>query len=187
MKREFLKSLDLKDEVIDSIMSEYGKGVQADKDKRTELETQVTELTDQLATRDKDISKLKKDAGSNEGLAQKYSDLQAKYKESDESWKSKLAQTKLDNALDNALRSAKARDPETIRPKLDMDTISLSDKGELIGLSEQLDNLKDSSGYLFDEGTHTDYEPHGGQDLGGQGHENEEKSVKEMAAEARII
>lgn len=79
-----------------------------------------------------DLDKLKKDA----------SDWETKYN-------TDLAAVKLDSAVDMALVQAKAKNPKLAKAALDMSVIKL-DGENLLGLTEQLDKLKESDGYLFE-------------------------------------
>lgn len=85
-----------------------------------------------------DVEKLKKDA----------SDWENKYN-------TDIAAVKLDNAVNMALVGAKAKNPKLAKAALDMSVIKL-DGENLLGLSEQLDKLKESDGYLFDTETKPD-------------------------------
>lgn len=77
-----------------------------------------------------------------EGLKKTAKDLEDKYN-------TDMAAVKLDNALNLALVGAKVRNPKLAKAALDMSIIKL-DGENLLGLSEQLDALKESDGYLFD-------------------------------------
>ena len=85
-----------------------------------------------------DVEKLKKDA----------SDWENKYN-------TDIAAVKLDNAVNMALVGAKAKNPKLAKAALDMSVIKL-DGENLMGLSEQLDKLKESDGYLFETETKSD-------------------------------
>ncbi|APX72708.1 phage scaffolding protein [Companilactobacillus allii] len=165
MKREFLKELSLDDKVIDKIMSANGADIENTKKSLGDVDSIKQEnesLKIQLTERDKDMKALKKQAGDNEKLSNKYTELQGKYKTDTENLNAQLSITKLNGALDSALNSAKVRNPKAIRGLLNMDNIKLNDQGELVGVSDQLDSLKKSDGYLFDEGNGQRYEPKGG-------------------------
>lgn len=55
------------------------------------------------------------------------------------------------HALDNALSSAGAKNPAAIRGLLNFDCISLAEDGSISGLNEQLDSIKSSDSYLFND------------------------------------
>lgn len=80
-----------------------------------------------------DVEKLKKDA-----------------KDWEDKYNTDLAAAKLNNAVDLELVARKAKNPKLAKAALDMSIIKL-DGENLIGLSEQLDKLKESDGYLFEE------------------------------------
>ncbi|WP_258115637.1 phage scaffolding protein [Levilactobacillus yiduensis] len=162
MKREFLKGLELSEEQINAIMAEHGKYVETSKSQLAELTTETESLKTQIADRDKDIKGLKKDAGDNEVLSKQLTDLQDKYKTDTETLTQQLSQTKLNGALTTALTGAKVRNPKAVEGLLDMDKVKLTDDGKLEGLDDQLSALKESDGYLFDEGQKAGYEPKGG-------------------------
>lgn len=166
MKREFLKGLNLDDKTIDQIMSVNGTDIENIKKSLGDIESIKTEnksLKTQIADRDKDMKSLKKQAGDNEELSNKYAELQSKYKDDTAKLSEQLSETKLNGALDSVLNSAKVRNTKAVRGLLNMDNIKLNDKGEIEGVSDQLESLKKSDGYLFDEGQHQEYKPGGGQ------------------------
>lgn len=85
----------------------------------------------------------------------------ARYADFDPEWKTKLADAekaaeeklsafKLEQAVEGALKSAKVRDTVAVKAHLSMDNVKLNEKGELEGLSEQLDKLKTDNSYLFE-------------------------------------
>lgn len=76
-----------------------------------------------------------------------------KLKQDAKDWETKyntdLAAAKLNSAVDLELVARKAKNPKLAKAALDMSIIKL-DGDKLIGLSEQLDKLKESDGYLFE-------------------------------------
>lgn len=77
-----------------------------------------------------------------EGLKKAASDWETKYN-------TDIAAVKLDSAVYTALVEAKARNPKLAKAALDMSVIKL-DGDKLLGLTEQLDSLKESDAYLFE-------------------------------------
>lgn len=108
-------------------------------DKVAELETAnstIKGLRETVAKFDGvDVEKLKKDAA----------DWETKYN-------ADISSLKLDNAVGMALVEAKAKNPKLARAALDMSIVKL-DGDKLIGLNEQLENLRKSDSYLFEEET----------------------------------
>lgn len=80
-----------------------------------------------------------------EGLKKQTADLEEKYN-------TDMAAVKLDGAVNLGLVQAKVKNPKLAKAALDMSIIKL-DGDKVIGLSEQLDKLKETDGYLFEEVT----------------------------------
>lgn len=141
MKTEFLKGLGLSQDVIDKIMAENGKDVEAEKAKITAKETELTtanqtikDLQDTIKKYDgKDPAKLEADLTA----------LQTKYN-------TDISAAKLSSALDVALVGAKARDIKAVKPFLNTELIKL-DGDKLLGLEEQLKNIKETKSFLFED------------------------------------
>jgi len=165
MKREFLKSLNLDDKVIEQIMSKNGADIENVKKSFGDVDSIKQENESykaQIAERDKDIKSLSKQVKDNDDLSSQLSDLQDKYKTDTTNLNNQLSQTKLNGALNETLAAAKVRNPKAIKGLLNMDDIKLNDKDELIGVNDQLEALKKSDSYLFDEGQKQSYNPGGG-------------------------
>lgn len=69
-----------------------------------------------------------------------------------------IKKIKLDNAISTALTAANVRDHATITPLLNMDKVAM-DGEVLVGLTDQINDLKESHAYLF--GSDTPHEPAG--------------------------
>ena len=80
-----------------------------------------------------------------DGLKKSVTDWENKYN-------TDIAAVKLDSAVNMALVEAKAKNPKLAKAALDMSVIKL-DGEKLLGLTEQIDTLKKSDGYLFVEET----------------------------------
>lgn len=85
----------------------------------------------------------------------------AKLADFDPDWKTKIANAekaadeklsafKLEQAVEGALKNAKVRDTVAVKAHLSMDNVKLNEKGELEGLSGQLEKLKADNAYLFE-------------------------------------
>ena len=106
-------------------------------DKVAELATANTTITGLQETVKKfdgvDVEKLRQDV----------KDWETKYN-------TDVSAMKLDSAVNVALLEAKVKNPKLARAGLDMSLVKL-DGDKLLGLSEQLEALKKSDGYLFEE------------------------------------
>lgn len=121
MKTDFLKGLNLSQEVIDKIMAENGKDIAAEQKKAEKI------------IQERDSYKLKA-----ENLETQVNDANAE-----------ISEMKFDYALSAALTGAKARNSKAVKALLDMDGLKLND-GKIIGLDEQLSQIKEENGFLFE-------------------------------------
>lgn len=154
MKTEFLKSLNLSQEVIDKIMAENGKDIAAEQKKadkiiqerdsyklKTEnLEIQVNDANAEIQKfKDMDIDEIKKAADDWKETAEKAKADADK----------QISQMKFDYALSAALTGAKAKNAKAVKALLDMDGLKFND-GKIVGLDEQLAQIKADNDYLFE-------------------------------------
>lgn len=156
MKTEFLKSLNLSQEVIDKIMAKNGKDIAAEQKKaekviqerdsyklRAEsLETQVNDANTEIQKfKDMDIDGIKKAADDWKETAEKAKADADK----------QISQMKFDYALSAALTGAKAKNTKAVKALLDMDGLKFNDNdGKIVGLDEQLAQIKTDNDYLFE-------------------------------------
>lgn len=169
MKREFLRELGLSEEQIEKVMSEHGKTVTDTTAKLAAAEESKKALEAQLVERDKDIKDLKKGAEDNAELAQKYADLETKYKGAKAEYEQQIKDNNLNHAVDMAL-TGKVHDAGIVRGLLDRTKLTLDEQGQLGGLDEQLKGLSESKPFLFipDQATGTNPSFNGARPAGGQ-------------------
>lgn len=169
MKREFLRELGLSEEQIEKVMSEHGKTITDTTAKLAAAEESKKALEAQLVERDKDIKDLKKGAEDNAELAQKYADLETKYKGAKAEYEQQIKDTNLNHAVDMAL-TGKVHDAGIVRGLLDRTKLTLDEQGQLGGLDEQLKGLSESKPFLFipDQATGTNPSFNGAKPAGGQ-------------------
>ena len=135
MTREFLKSLELSDEVIEKIIIEHGLSVQKTQEELSAANDRIKNLQDAAKKfEDVDVEKLKNDISA---------------------WKIKydndITQMRLDAAINLGLQAAGARNAKLLRGAIDTAKIKL-DGETAAGLSEQIEELKKSDPYLFEAG-----------------------------------
>ena len=156
MKTEFLKSLNLSQEVIDKIMAENGKDIAVEQKKAEKviqerdsyklkaesLETQVNDANTEIQkVKDMDIDGIKKAADDWKETAEKAKADADK----------QISQMKFDYALSAALTGAKAKNTKAVKALLDMDGLKFNDNdGKIVGLDEQLAQIKTDNDYLFE-------------------------------------
>ena len=153
MKTDFLKELGIVEQsVIDAIMAENGKDVNAAKRNTDQLQTQVEDLTNQLNDRNQQLKDLKKTAGDTEELTNKIAQLEQENQTAATNYENKITAIQKQYAIENSVRDAKAKNVKAVMALLDMDKITYKDN-ELVGVTEQLENLKkgEDTGFLFGE------------------------------------
>jgi myosin heavy subunit len=152
MNREELKELGLSDEQIDKVMASHGKVVNSIKekaDKVESLESQIEDYKQQLADRDKQLEELGEKVKDNEELTAKIDELKQQNETTKTEYEAKLHQQAFDHKLESTLTAAKAKNVKAVKALLDLDSIKL-DGDNLLGLDDQLDNLKENESYLFE-------------------------------------
>ena len=136
-------------------LANLAAGSHISKGKYDELETKYNTANETIKGLQETVSKF--DGVDVDGLKKSVTDWENKYN-------TDIAAVKLNSAVDMALVGAKAKNPKLAKAALDMSVIKM-DGENLIGLTEQLDNLKKSDAYLFEEEKKTDPEPTGGASL----------------------
>ncbi|MCI6173142.1 MAG: phage scaffolding protein [Clostridiales bacterium] len=107
MTRKYLEELGLEKEVIDKIMSENGSDIEAARKseqakfdtERGQLKGQITDLSKQIETRDKDLTSIREqltaaqaDKGKLDETRQALAAMQTQYGKDKEAWEAKTAQ-----------------------------------------------------------------------------------------------
>lgn len=122
-----------------------------EKTKFDEVDTKVKQLETSVTERDKQLDDLKKSTGDVEALKTQIQTLQDENKTKEETHKTELSNLKKTNALDLALSGAKVKNNKAIKALLDNEKIKLKDDGTLEGLADQLEAIKKTDAYLFEE------------------------------------
>ena len=106
-------------------------------------------LKSQLAERDKQLKELEKSVGDNKELKDQIEKLQKDNNSANEIYAKDLFDLQLNNSVDVAITGAKGKNSKAIKALLDLEKADLKD-GKVVGLEEQLSNLKKSDPYLFE-------------------------------------
>lgn len=151
--------VEITEDIEKKVMEEFVEKKDADL-----KDTEITNLKEQLKTRDKDIEELKKTDGTK--LKEELTTLQDKYKTETEDLQKELSETQLNNAIKLELLKTNAVDVDVVETLLDKQSITLKD-GKAIGFSEQIEKLQKDKGFLFKEADGKNeskykYEPGGG-------------------------
>ena len=154
MNKEDLLKLGLTEEQAEKVLSantEQLKGFipQARFDEVNNAKKQAEK---DLSDRDKQLETLKNSTGDIETLKNTIKQLQDENKASKEQYEANISKIKLDNAIDNALGNARAKNSRAVRALLDMEKIKF-ENDNLSGLDEQIEALKEAedSKFLFEE------------------------------------
>ena len=154
MNKEDLLKLGLTEEQAEKVLSantEQLKGF-IPKARFDEVNNAKKQAEKDLSDRDKQLETLKNSTGDVETLKNTIKQLQDENKASKEQYEANISKIKLDNAIDNALGIAKAKNSRAVKALLDMEKIKFENE-TLSGLDEQLKALKEAedSKFLFEE------------------------------------
>lgn len=114
------------------------------------LNEQVKDLKTQLSERDDQLKELGKAAKDNEELTTRITELEAANEKQTTEYAAALRQKSIDYAIETALIAAKAFDPKTVVPLIDLSRITVADDGTVSGVDEQVKALGEAKGFLFD-------------------------------------
>lgn len=151
MKKEDLIALGIEEDVAKQVMALHGKQITTLNGQISELTAERDGLNEQVKTNQTELDTLKESAKGNEDLTNQLADLQAKLDQSKTDAENNLAEQKKDFAIQLALKEANALDETIVLGLLDRGTIKVTDDG-LQGFKEQLDSLKESKAFLFQQG-----------------------------------
>lgn len=170
MKTDFLKNLGITEQsVIDQIMAENGRDVNAAKADLNNYKQQVTDLQGQITAKDTEIATLNTKVGEVETLRTENAQLKTDKTNLTNELNTKVSEIKKTHAIESGVRDAKARNIKAVIAQLDISKITY-ENDELKGLTEQLDALKtgEDTSFLFGEvksapaGTHVHTPPANG-------------------------
>lgn len=150
MKREFLQNFKIGDqplskEIIDEIMAENGRDIEAAKKPFADYDTIKSQLDEAQKTisgsQGQDIETIKQSA----------KDWEKKYNDAVAESQRKIADMEFDHALDAAITGSRGRSTKAVRAMLDLDALKAS-KNQEADIKTALETLQKESGYLFDDG-----------------------------------
>lgn len=149
MNKEDLIAMGLTEEQTKKIMDSLDKSFVAIS-KFKEVSEENKTLKKSISDRDKQLEDLKKSDGDNAELKKQIETLQQQNAAQQKTHSEEMTKLKLDNAIEIALSSAKAKNGKAVRAMLDMTNVKLGEDGKLSGFDEQIEALKKSDGYMFD-------------------------------------
>lgn len=155
MKRDFLKGLELEDEVIEKIMAEHGKTVGANAAELETLKSDKETLQEQLNERNKDLEALKDSANLSEEQKKEFEALQERYDTEKSEWEAKLQENEKQAAYEVAIAKLNVIDPVALKAHTqDFYKEAEFKDGELVGFEKHAQELlKDKLSYLVPKDT----------------------------------
>lgn len=153
MKKEEFLALGISEELAVKAEKASLKELEGYMEKATyqEVMSENKTLKQSLSERDTQLENLKKSSGDNTTLQQQISELQNQNIEQQKVHEKELAQLKLDHAIEVALSAAKAKNAKAVKAMMDLSKVKLGEDGKLSGFEEQMEALKKSDSYMFDQ------------------------------------
>lgn len=118
------------------------------KSKFDEVNEEVKSYKAQLAERDDQLTKLAKENKGSEDLIAQINQLKEQNQLATEQFQKELQDRDFNYALEKSLSSSKVRNTKAAKALLDLEKVALKD-GQLEGIEEQLNALKETDSYLF--------------------------------------
>lgn len=131
-------------------LQDVSDGAYIIKETYEQAKKEAKEYKKQVGERDTQITELKEEFKDAKGLKEKVETLEADNKKKDEDYQAELKKIKLDNAIEGALKSAKAKSTKALKAMLDLDKVKL-DGDILLGINEQLESIKKEHDYMFEK------------------------------------
>lgn len=150
MKREFLQNLKVNDqplpkEVIDAIMAENGRDIEAAKKPFADYDTIKQQLKDAQTT----LQGIQDQGTDLETARKNAQDWEKKYNDAVTAHQQEIADRDFRQQLESAITGVKGKNVKAITALLDVDTLKAS-KNQEADIKAALEALKKDSGYLFD-------------------------------------
>lgn len=144
IKKKLLE-LNVEQAEIDELIKEALTGYIA-KEEYDILQGQVKVHEDKAKELSKTVKELQKDVDASEALKLKLDDLEGKLGAKDK----EIEKVKFDFKLEAKMKEVGAKNIKAIKALIDMEQVKLED-GELVGFDTQIEALKESDSYLFEE------------------------------------
>lgn len=159
--RDDLRGLELSDEQVEKVMSLHGQEVQTLKEqvndfsaKNNYAQEELKSYKQRIEEKESELNDLQKKAKNGDDLSETLEALKEANKQKDAQHKKEMDSLKLKYEVSKALTNAGARNERAVLALIDTDNLTLSNEGHgVIGIEDQLKNLKESDSYLFNEET----------------------------------
>ena len=144
MKREYLEKLGLDKEMIDKIMAENGKDIEAEKSRVTAKEQELETIRDNLSKANETIKSYK---GMNiDDIQKSADDWKTKY----EGMEQQLTSVKNNARLEKEIAGFNTIDSDVLLKLIKQEDLVYKDD-KIHGLEDQITKIKESKPYLFKE------------------------------------
>lgn len=150
MTKESLMAMGLTEDQATKVM-EALNGSFVPKTRFNEVNTELQTAKATIKERDSQLEALQKSTGDVEALKNQITELQTANTDQQKKHDAELKKLKIDNAVDSALKDAKAINPATVRPLLTafLEKATVSDDGTISGLSDEIGKLVKAEGTSF--------------------------------------
>lgn len=151
------ESTDMTDDQFEDELNKLLPDTWMPKQVYNELNDKYKLLETQKADTEKLLKEAKEAEGASKELKAKYDELVATQKADKEKYEADLIANRKAYAIDLALTKAGAKNNKAVKALLDDTKITVDEKGEVVGLTEQLDVVRKDADYLFEvKATQTD-------------------------------
>lgn len=141
MKREFLEGLGLTKEQIDKVMDQNGQDIEESKNNASAEKLRADGLQSQLESLTNDLTTARNEANSLKDVQSRLDAANAKVKAYQQ-----------DETLLSALATYNPKDSKMVLKLLDRSKIVFAEDGSIAsGLKEQVEPMKEASGFLFSD------------------------------------
>lgn len=123
------------------------KGLYVSKEDYDVLQGQMTVHEEKAKELSKTVKTLQKDVDASEALKLKLEDLQNSITAKDK----EIEKVKFDFKLEAKMKEIGAKNAKAIKALINMDDVKLNEAGELEGFDTQIEALKESDAYLFED------------------------------------
>lgn len=158
MERKFLEGLGLEKDTIDSIMAENGKDINNAKEIRTEafenLTAEKNNALSQLEDVRKELEEISSKAEGSEEAQAQITALQQQLEDKQKEYEETIKNKDFDNLLTQSLMKSGVKNDKAARALLPIDTLKES-KNQENDITEAINSIKESDGYLFGDDTGT--------------------------------
>lgn len=149
-EKKTLTDLGLNDDQVKGVMVAHGEALNDMKQKLATAESERDTANGQIADITEQLNTAKKSAEKGSEAEKQATELQAQLDQAKKDADEQLQATKLAYEIDSALTAKGAKNVKATKALIDTDKVSFDDKGNLIGLTEQVEAVKADNAFLFE-------------------------------------